>query len=86
VAGDDDSPVPAHNMFGSLAATASEPMDATASESKMGSSGSRRPALENAAGRRATYQIFGLPALRRSRAALPSGPMYLYLSCPYKSD
>src|SRR5881396_3739584 len=32
-----DSPVPAHMMFGSLAATASEPMDATGSESKTGS-------------------------------------------------
>ena len=32
-----DSPVSAHTIFGSLAATASEPMDATDSESKMGS-------------------------------------------------
>jgi hypothetical protein len=31
-----DSPVHAHTMFGLLAATASEPMDVTGSESKMG--------------------------------------------------
>ena len=38
-----DSPVPAQTMFGSLAATASEPMEATGSESK--NAGDRRGAV-----------------------------------------
>src|SRR5260221_6710090 len=82
-----DSPVPAHNMFGSLAATASEPMDATASESKMGSQWIPPSLLLKMPPDAApTYQMFGLPGTPATDVArLPSGPMYRYLSCPYTS-
>src|SRR6266481_8118778 len=82
-----DSPVPAHTMFASLAATASEPMDATGSESKIGSqwippSGLLKMPPDAAP----TYQMFGFPGTPATDVArLPSGPMYRYLSCPYTS-
>jgi len=74
-------------MFGSLAATASEPMDATASESKMGSQWIPPSLLLKMPPDAApTYQMFGLPGTPATAVArLPSGPMYLYLSCPYTS-
>src|SRR5205814_8876712 len=51
-----------HNMFGSLAATASEPMDATASESKIGSQWIPPSLLLKMPPDAApTYQMFGLP-------------------------
>ncbi len=82
-----DSPVPAHTMFGSLAATASEPMDATGSESKMGSQWIPPSLLLKMPPDAApTYQMFGLPGTPATDVArLPSGPMYRYLSCPYAS-
>src|SRR6202007_1531408 len=82
-----DSPVPAHTMFGSLAATASEPMDATGSESKMGSQWIPPSVLLKMPPDAApTYQMFGLPGTPATDVArLPSGPMYRYLSCPYTS-
>src|SRR5216684_3686692 len=82
-----DSPVPAHTMFGSLAATASEPMDATGSESKIGSQWIPPSLLLKIPPDAApTYQMFGLPGTPATDVArLPSGPMYRYLSCPYTS-
>src|SRR6266481_8152760 len=82
-----DSPVPAHTMLGSLAATASEPMDATGSESKMGSQWIPPSVLLKIPPDAApTYQMFGLPGTPATDVArLPSGPMYRYLSCPYTS-
>src|SRR5580658_8033219 len=82
-----DSPVPAHTMFGSLAATASEPMEATGSESKMGSQWMPPSMLLKMPPEAApTYQMFGFPGTPATEVArLPSGPMYRYLSCPYSS-
>src|SRR2546430_6509264 len=82
-----DSPVPAHMMFGSLAATASEPMDATGSESKTGSQWIPPSVLLKMPPEAApTYQMFGFPGTPATDVArLPSGPIYRYLSCPYTS-
>src|SRR5882762_6936651 len=82
-----DSPVPAHTMFGSLAATANEPMDATGSESKMGSQWIPPSVLLKMPPEAApTYQMFGLPGTPATDVArLPSGPTYRYLSWPYTS-
>ena len=82
-----DSPVPAHTMLGSLAATASEPMDATGSESKMGFQWIPPSVLLKMPPDAApTYQMFGFPGSPATDVArLPSGPMYRYLSCPYTS-
>src|SRR5690349_17180721 len=79
-----DSPVPAHTMFGSLAATASEPMDATGSESKMGFQWMPPSVLLKMPPDAApTYQRFGFPGTPATDVArLPSGPIYRYLSCP----
>ncbi len=72
-----DSPVPAHTMFGSLAATASEPMDATGSESKMGFQWIPPSVLLKMPPDAApTYQMFGFPGTPATDVArLPSGPM-----------
>src|SRR5580692_7281519 len=82
-----DSPVPAQTMFGSLAATASEPMEATGSESKMGSQWIPPSVLLKIPPEAApTYQMFGFPGIPATDVArLPSGPMYRYLSWPYTS-
>src|ERR1700757_537758 len=82
-----DSPVPAHTTFGSLAATAREPMDATGPESKMGSQWIPPSVLLKMPPDAApTYQVFGFPGTPATEVArLPSGPMYRYLSCPYTS-
>src|SRR6516225_3276475 len=82
-----DSPVPAHTMFESVAATASEPMDATGSESNMGSQWLPPSVLLKMPPEAApTYQMFGFPGTPATDVArLPSGPMYRYLSCPYAS-
>src|SRR5215470_5931182 len=82
-----DSPVPAHTMFGSVAATASEPIDATGSESNMGSQCIPPSVLLKMPPEAApTYQMFGFPGTPATEVArLPSGPMYRYLSCPYTS-
>src|SRR5882757_844711 len=82
-----DSPVPAQTMFGSLAATASEPMDATSSESKMGFQWMPPSVLLKMPPDAApTYQMFGFPGTPATDVArLPSGPIYRYLSCPYTS-
>src|ERR1044072_5034810 len=86
-----DSPVPAHTMFGSLAATASEtpdrpgePMDATGSESKIGSQWIPPSVLLKMPPDAApTYQTFGFPGTPATDVArLPSGPMDRYLSWP----
>src|SRR5271169_219121 len=81
------SPVPAHTMFGSLAATAREPIDATGSESKMGSQWVPPSVLLKMPPEAApTYQMFGLPGTPATEVArLPSGPMYRYLIWPYTS-
>src|SRR4029077_14221819 len=72
-----DSPVPAHTMFASLAATASEPMDATGSESKIGSQWMPPSVLLKMPPDAApTYQMFGLPGTPATDVArFPSGPM-----------
>src|SRR5258708_10253661 len=82
-----DSPVPAQTMFGSLAATASEPMDATGAESKMGFQWMPPSVLLKMPPDAApTYQMFGFPGTPATDVArVPSGPMYRYLSCPYTS-
>src|SRR5579859_6369934 len=82
-----DSPVPVHTIFGSLGATASEPMDATGSESKIGSQWIPPSVLLKIPPEAApTYQMFGLPGTPATDVArLPSGPMYRYLSWPYTS-
>src|SRR5258707_9331967 len=82
-----DSPVPAHTMFGSLSATANEPMDATGSESKMGFQWIPPSVLLKMPPEAApTYQMFGFPGTPATEVArLPSGPIYRYLSCPYTS-
>src|SRR4029077_2788003 len=82
-----DSPVPAHTMFASLAATASEPMDATGSAAKIGSQWIPPSVLLKMPPDAApTYQIFGFPGTPATDVArLPSGPMYRYLICPYTS-
>src|SRR6266404_8067988 len=82
-----DSPVPAHTMFGSLAATASEPIDATGSESKMAPQWIPPSVLLKIPPEAApTYQIFGFPGTPATDVArFPSGPIYRYLSCPYTS-
>src|SRR6516162_3567163 len=82
-----DSPVPAHTMFESVAATASEPMDATGSESNMGSQWLPPSVLLKMPPEAApTYQMFGFPGTPATDVArLPSGPMYRYLSCAYTS-
>src|SRR5258708_17160312 len=82
-----DSPVPAHTMFGSLAATANEPMDATGSASKMGSQWIPPSLLLKIPPDAApTYQMFGFPGTPATAVArLPSGPIYRYFSCPYTS-
>jgi hypothetical protein len=74
-------------MFASLAATASEPMDATGSESKMGSQWIPPSVLLKMPPDAApTYQMFGFPGIPATAVArLPSGPMYRYLICPYTS-
>src|SRR5260370_30494343 len=82
-----DSPVPAHTMFESLAASAREPMDATGSASKMGSQWIPPSVLLKMPPDAApTYQMFGFPGTPATDVArLPSGPMYRYLSCAYAS-
>src|SRR6202047_4992005 len=82
-----DSPVPAHTMFGSLAATASEPMAAPGSESKIGSQWIPPSVLLKMPPEAApTYQMFGLAGTPATDVArLPSGPMYRYLSWLYTS-
>src|SRR5580693_3901025 len=82
-----DSPVPAQRMLGSLAATASEPMEATGSESKMGSQWMPPSVLLKMPPEAApTYQMFGFPGTPATDVArLPSGPIYRYLSWPYTS-
>src|SRR5579864_2538658 len=82
-----DSPVPAHTTFGSLGATASEPMDATGSESKIGSQWIPPSVLLKMPPEAApTYQMFGFPGTPATDVArFPSGPMYRYLSWPKMS-
>src|SRR5260370_39799698 len=82
-----DAPVPAQLLFGPPAATASEPMDATGSESKIGSHWIPPSVLLKMPPEAApTYQLFGFPGTPAPEVArLPSGPMYRYLSCPYTS-
>src|SRR5260370_42550596 len=74
-------------MSGSLTVPASEPMDATGSESKIGSQWIPPSVLLKMPPDAApTYQMFGLPGTPATDVArLPSGPMYRYLSCPYTS-
>src|SRR4029077_5439988 len=74
-------------IFGSLAATASDPMDATGSESKMGFQWIPPPVpFKLPPDAAPPYQIFGFPGTPATAVArLPSGPMYRYLSCPYTS-
>src|SRR5712671_3723534 len=74
-------------MFGSLAATASEPMDATGSESKMAPQWIPPSVLLKIPPEAApTYQIFGFPGTPATDVArFPSGPMYRYFNCPYTS-
>src|SRR5713226_4207205 len=82
-----DSPVPAHTMFGSLAATANEPIEATGSESNIAPQWIPPSLLLKMPPDAApTYQMFGFPGTPATDVArLPSGPMYRYLSCPYTS-
>src|ERR1700739_2324855 len=82
-----DSPVPAQTIFGSLSATASEPMDATGAESKMGFQWMPPSVLLKMPPEAApTYQMFGFPGTPATAVArLPSGPIYLYLIWPYTS-
>src|ERR1051325_708325 len=82
-----DPPFPPPTMFGALAATASEPMDATGSESKIGSQWIPPSVLLKMPPDAApTYQTFGFPGTPATDVArLPSGPMYRYLSWPYTS-
>src|SRR5216683_2724342 len=82
-----DSPVPAHTMFGSLAATASEPTDATGSESKMAPQWTPPSVLLKMPPEAApTYQMLGFPGTPATDVArFPSGPMYRYFSWPYTS-